>query len=128
MSLLYENLSYRLRGIFFKVYNELGPGFKEEVYTKAVLKLLDENNICYEREKQFGINFRDQQIGATRLDLVVDKKIIVEIKATDLNNSLFEKQLLSYLKNTNLLLGFLVNFGMEKLYIKRYANSKRSFR
>lgn len=125
MSLLYEELSYTLRGIFFKVYNELGPGFKEDVYTKAILKLLDENNISYEREKQFGINFRNQQIGITRIDLVVDNKIIIEVKATNINNSVFEKQILSYLKSTNLSLGFLVNFGMEKLYIRRFINNKR---
>lgn len=125
MSLLYEELSYTLRGIFFKVYNELGPGFKEDVYVRAILALLDENKISYEKEKQFNINFRNTEIGTTRIDLVVDNKIIIEIKATNLNNSIFEKQILSYLKSTNLSLGFLVNFGMNKLYIRRFINSKR---
>lgn len=105
MALLYEELSYALRGMFFKIYNELGQGFKEEIYVKALIKLLEEQNIVYEREKIFKINFKDVQVGTTKLDLVVDNKIIIEVKATETNNSLFEKQILSYLKSTNLLLG-----------------------
>lgn len=125
MALLYEELSYALRGMFFKIYNELGQGFKEEIYVKALIKLLEEQNIVYEREKIFKINFKDVQVGTIKLDLVVDNKIIIEVKATETNNSLFEKQILSYLKSTNLLLGFLVNFGTNSLIIKRYINSKK---
>ena len=125
MSLLYEELSYRIRGMFFKIYNELGPGFKESVYVGALLKLLGDDNIPYKREKQFSINFNDTKVGATKIDLVIDNKIIIEVKATEINNSLFEKQILSYLKSTGIKLGFLVNFGTNKLYIRRYINSKR---
>lgn len=124
MGLLYEELSYTLRGMFFKVYNEIGPGFKEEIYVKALLKLLDDEKISHEREKQFKIKFKNVQISTTQIDLVVDNKIIIEVKATEINNSVFEKQILSYLKSTGLPLGFLVNFGMNKLYIKRYINNK----
>ncbi len=125
MALLYEELSYVLRGMFFKIYNEIGPGFKEEIYAKAFVKLLGESNIPYEREKQFKVNFRNTQLGTTRIDLVIDDKIIVEVKATEINHNIFEKQILSYLKSTGLSLGFLVNFGMNKLYIKRYINNKK---
>ena len=125
MSLLYEELSYLLRGTFFKIYNEIGPGFKENIYVRALLSLLDENKIPYEKEKQFTINFKNAKIGVTQIDLVIDNKIIVEIKATEINNSVFEKQTLSYLKSTGIKLGFLVNFGTNKLYIRRYINSKR---
>lgn len=128
MALLYEELSYTIRGMFFKIYNELGPGFKEDVYARALFELLEDGNIPYEREKGFNINFNNTKIGTTRIDLVVDNKIIIEIKATSINNSVFEKQLLSYLKSTGLSLGFLVNFGMNKLFIKRYVNSKYSTR
>lgn len=124
MALLYEKLSYTIRGMFFTIYNELGPGFKENVYAKALFELLKNNNIPYEREKQFNIDFNNVKVGTTRIDLVVDNKIIIEIKATNINNSVFEKQLLSYLKSTGLPLGFLVNFGMNKLFIKRYVNSR----
>ena len=111
--------------MFFKIYNELGPGFKENVYVEALLKLLGDDNITYKREKQFSINFNDTKVGATKIDLVIDNKIIIEVKATEINNSLFEKQILSYLKSTGIKLGFLVNFGTNKLYIRRYINSKR---
>lgn len=126
MALLYEELSYVLRGMFFKIYNEIGPGFKEEIYIRALLKLLDEKKIPYQREKQFSINFKNAKIGTTKIDLVIDNKIIIEAKATEINNSIFEKQVISYLKSTGLSLGFLVNFGTSKLFIKRYINSKQS--
>lgn len=126
MGLLYEELSYILRGMFFKIYNEIGPGFKEEIYVRALLKLLDEKKIPYQREKQFNINFKNARIGTTKIDLVIDNKIIIEAKATEINNSIFEKQVISYLKSTGLSLGFLVNFGTSKLFIKRYINSKQS--
>lgn len=126
MGLLYEELSYILRGMFFKIYNEIGPGFKEEIYVRALLKLLDEKKIPYQREKQFTINFKNAKIGTTKIDLVIDNKIIIEAKATEINNSIFEKQVISYLKSTGLSLGFLVNFGTSKLFIKRYINSKQS--
>lgn len=126
MGLLYEELSYILRGMFFKIYNELGPGFKEDVYARALLELLEVRNISYEREKEFNVNFNNKRVGTTRIDLVVDNKIIIEVKATNINNSVFEKQLLSYLKSTGLSLGFLVNFGMNKLFIKRYINNKHT--
>lgn len=124
MALLFEELSYKLRGLFFKVFNEIGPGFKEEVYVRALVKLLNENKIPYEKEKYFDIKFRNSKIGTTKIDLIIDNKIIIEVKATEINNNLFEKQLLSYLKSTGLILGFLVNFGMSRLYIKRFVNTK----
>lgn len=124
MALLYEELSYKLRGFFFAIYNELGPGFKEDVYVRALLNLLNDNKIAYEREKSFYVSFRHASVGTSRIDLVVDGKILIEVKATNIPNSIFEKQLLSYLKSTHLPLGFLVNFGMNKLYIKRFANTK----
>lgn len=123
---MYEELSYVLRGMFFKIYNEIGPGFKEEIYVRALLKLLDDKKIPYQREKQFSINFKNAKIGTTKVDLVIDNKIIIEAKATEINNSIFEKQVISYLKSTGLSLGFLVNFGTSKLFIKRYINSKQS--
>ena len=125
MGLLYEELSYTLRGMFFKIYNEVGSGFKENIYVQALLTLLNENNIPYEKEKQFKINFKNTKIGVTQIDLVVDSKIIIEVKATEINNSLFERQILSYLKNTGLQLGFLVNFGTNKLHIRRYVNTRQ---
>ncbi len=124
MKLLYEELSYKIRGLFFTIYNEIGPGFKERAYLLALTKLLEEKSISYEIEKPYSIHFRGINIGMNKVDLVVDGKIIVEVKATDIPNRLFEKQLLSYLKSTGLSLGFLVNFGTNSLYIKRYVNEE----
>lgn len=122
MALLYEDLSYKLRGIFFRVYNEIGPGFKEEVYVRALIKLFDEENIPYVQEKEFCLDFHGKKIGTTKLDLVADNKVIIEVKATEVVHSTFKKQIISYLKATGLKLGFLVNFGNSRLEILRFIN------
>lgn len=127
MMLLYEDLSYKLRGIFFKAYNEIGPGFKEEVYIRALVKLLNEEKIPYQQEQEFPLNFHGKKIGYTKLDLVIDDSIIIEVKAVDILHTVFEKQTLSYLKATGLKLAFLVNFGNSRLEIKRFVNESSRY-
>lgn len=127
MTLLYEDLSYKLRGIFFQIYNEIGPGFKEEIYIRALIKLLEEEKIPHNQEQEFSLDFHGQKIGSTRPDLVIDGKVIIETKATDVLHTTFEKQTLSYLKATGLKLGFLVNFGNSRLEIKRFVNEKSRY-
>ena len=128
MTLIYSELSYKLRGFFFKIYNEIGPGFKEEVYVRALVKLLDEEKIPCNQEQEFPLNFHNKKIGYTKLDLVIDNKIIIEVKAVDILHTTFEKQTLSYLKATGLKLAFLVNFGNSKLEKKRFINEKPRIR
>jgi len=123
MAYLYEELTYKLRGIFFEVYNKLGPGLPEKVYQKSVIYELQKDNISYETEKGINIKYKDINVGKQRLDLVVDGKIIIEVKATDNMHSLFEKQTIAYLKASDYKLALLVNFGGSKLVIKRYINT-----
>lgn len=125
MEYLYEEITYQLRGIFFEVYNKLGPGLPEKVYQNAVIYELEAEKIRYETEKNIKIKYKDINIGRQRLDLVVDDKIIIEIKATDNMHSLFEKQTIAYLKASDYKLALLVNFGGSKLIIKRYINTNQ---
>lgn len=125
MEYLYEEITYQLRGIFFEVYNKLGPGLPEKVYQKAVIQELKNQKILYETEKVITIKYKDVKVGQQRLDLVVDDKIIIEIKATDNMHSLFEKQTIAYLKVSDYKLALLVNFGGSKLIIKRYINTNQ---
>ena len=115
---LYQDLTYKLRGIFFEVYNKLGPGLPEKVYQKSVIYELQEGNISYETEKSINIKYKDTNVGKQRLDLVVDGKIIIEIKATDNIHSLFEKQTIAYLKSVKLQIGFVGEFWRKQIGYK----------
>jgi len=122
MAYLYKELTYKLRGIFFEVYNQLGPGLSEKIYQRAVIQELQSQEILYESEKVVNINYKKVKVGQQRLDLVVDDKIIIEIKAVDNMHSLFTKQTIAYLKASNYKLALLVNFGGDRITIKRYVN------
>lgn len=118
-NLLYEELSYKLRGCFFNVYNKLGFGHKEEVYQRALMEEFKINNIIFEREKILSIKYNNKQIGNYRPDFVIEDKIILEIKAVEFIPKVFENQLVRYLQATDYQLGFLINFGSPKLQIIR---------
>lgn len=104
------------------VYNKLGPGYREETYKKALIKEFTKNNIPFVREKAINIEYDDEKIDEYKADLIAFDKIILELKAVIGMHSLFEAQLLSYLKAADLKLGLLVNFGSDKLFIKRLIN------
>jgi GxxExxY protein len=117
--LLYENLTYKLRGCFFNVYNELGFGHKEAVYQRALAIELDKKGISFEREKSLSIKYDGDKVGSYIPDFVVEDKIIIEVKAVEYLPAVYEQQLVRYLKATEFKLGFLVNFGAKELFIKR---------
>ena len=122
MTYLHQDLTYKLRGIFFEVYNQLGPGLLEKIYQRSIIQELKTQKIFYETEKVINIKYKDIKVGQQRLDLVIDDKIIIEIKATDNMHSLFERQTLAYLKTSDYKLALLVNFGGDKIIIKRYIH------
>src|SRR3989338_535401 len=119
VGLLYPDLSYKLQGCFFKVYNILGFGHKEIAYQRALEQELTIQNISFEREMHLSITYKDKKIAEYVPDLVIDDKIIVEIKALEFLPNKFITQLINYLKGTNFQLGYLVNFGAPKLQIIR---------
>lgn len=117
--LLYADLTYKVRGAAFSVYNELGFGHKENVYQKALSKEFDNLLIPFKREVDLKVKYKGEVVGNYRPDFVVGDKVVLEIKATELMPKVFETQLLNYLKTTGFALGLLVNFGAAKLFIKR---------
>ncbi len=120
--LLYPELTYKLRGIFFEVYNELGPGFKESVYVEAIKKCLKEHRIRFREEVHVPVHFKGGKVGDHRIDLVVDGKIVVEVKAVETSHSQFRSQTVSYLRASGLSIGFLVNFGSRPLQVFTFRN------
>lgn len=118
-SLVYEDVSYKIRGCFFTVYNTLGFGHKESVYQKALAVELKKENVPFEQEKPLSVLYNGKVVGAYRPDFIVEDKILIELKAQDFLLKDNETQLLHYLKSTGYMLGFLVNFGARKLDIRR---------
>ena len=116
---LYTDLTYKIRGAFYEIYNTLGPGFKEIVYQKALAKELKIRGLNFEQEKSIPIIYKEEKIGIYKPDFVVENKIIIEIKSVTHLTKIDEIQLYYYLKGTNFQLGFLVNFSEEKLKIIR---------
>ncbi len=118
-NLLYGELTYKIRRAIFNVYNILVSGHKEQVYQKALIKELEELNIPYKKEVALEVKYKGVKVGNYRPDLVIDDKVIIELKAVEFMPKTFETQLLHYLKTTGFQLGLLVNFGASKLFIKR---------
>lgn len=117
--LLYQDLSYKIRGCTFKVYNSLGFGHKESVYQKALGLEFKNVNLNFAIETSLPIVYQNKKIGTYKPDFIVENKIIIEIKAVPVMPKSYETQLTYYLKGTNYKLGFLINFGSNKIDIRR---------
>jgi GxxExxY protein len=117
--LIHADITYKVRGATFNVYNSLGYGHKEQVYQKALARELEELNVPYKREEKLAVKYKEEVVGSYRPDFVVDGKIILELKAVEFIPKAYETQLLQYLKTTGFELGLLINFGTNKLFIKR---------
>jgi GxxExxY protein len=119
---IYRKLSYRVMKAVFEVHNMLGPGFIEGVYEEALAYELELRGIPFERQKPVTVRYKERVVGTHRLDLVVDGKIILELKAASALTDVFKQQTLSYLKATGLKLGILINFGTPRVEYTRIVN------
>jgi len=123
---LHQELSSNIISSFYKVYNTLGFGFLEKVYENALLFELTKAGLFVERQKPIKVNYEDKLVGEFFADLIVEKKIILELKAAETLIEEHELQLINYLKATDIELGLLLNFG-KKPEIKRkiFTNNQR---
>jgi GxxExxY protein len=119
---LFPELSYRVMEAVFEAHNTLGPGFLEELYEQALVYELESRGIPFERQKAIVVHYKGRPIGEHRLDLVIDGKIILELKAVSALVDAFKQQALSYLKATGLRLGILINFGTPRVEYVRIVN------
>jgi len=120
--LIYPELSYQIIGILFEVYNQLGSGYHEKYYQKAVALQLKENKVSFKEQVYTPLIFKEEIIGKNFLDFLIEDKIILEIKKGDRFSKKHIEQILNYLKTTNLKLGILANFGLKDLKFKRIVN------
>ena len=119
---LYKELTDKILRACYNVHNGLGCGFFEKVYQEALAMELTETGIPFEREKHLTILYHGKVLDCDYIaDFVIDGKIILELKAVTEMNTLFEAQLINYMKATHIKVGYLINFGQERLYYKRYA-------
>jgi len=119
MSLLYEELSGKILEACFEVINELGSGFLESVYEKSLLIALKQNGINAKAQVPLSVKFRGENVGDFYADIIVEDKIIIEIKAIKSLAPEHQAQLINYLKATGIKVGLLINFGRPKLEYKR---------
>ena len=114
----HEEITGQIINAAHTVYNRLGYGFLEKVYHNSLVIELRKSNFFVESEKPVKVKYDNYVVGEYFADIVVDNKVIVEVKAVDKYSSLFEAQLLNYLKATGLEVGLIINFG-SSVQVKR---------
>jgi len=106
-------------GSAIRVHRELGPGLPERFYRSAFCVELDAQGISYVTEHPVAVSYRGRPLGIQRLDLLVEKRVVVELKAVDRLDAVHRAQLLSYLRAARLRAGLLFNFNAVTLVIRR---------
>jgi GxxExxY protein len=111
-----NDISYAARGAIFKVYNALGPGLLESVYEAALKYELTKTGLNVNTQVPIPVIYDEVKLDlGFRLDLIINDKVIIEIKSVELLAPVHHKQLLTYLKITNTKLGLLVNFNTDNI-------------
>ncbi len=109
----HEEITSRIIKVFYEVYNELGFGFSEKIYERAMAITLAEEGLKAESQKAMSVPFRGQMIGEYVADAVVEDAVIVEYKAASCVVEAHESQLLNYLKASDSEVGLILNFGPQ---------------
>jgi GxxExxY protein len=111
-----NDISFQIRGCIFKVYNSLGPGLLESVYEAALLYELININLHVESQVPIPVVYNEIKLDlGFRADIIVEKKVIIEIKSIENLAEVHHKQVLTYLRLTGIKLGILVNFNSEDI-------------
>lgn len=110
-----EQVARELIRCAIAVHRELGPGFLEHIYRRALCLELKASGLTHETEKQITVSYRGHTVGVQRLDIVVEGKVLVELKAVAALDYVHKAQALSYLRASGLRLGLLINFNVALL-------------
>jgi len=115
-----DALTEKIIGCAYEVHSQLGPGFNEKIYHSALEISLKNQGLRHQTEKNYNVLYEGDNVGRFRLDLIVEDKVIVEIKALTGNiPTVFELQVLSYLKASGFKIGLLINFGNKSCQVRR---------
>jgi GxxExxY protein len=118
----HEELTGQIINAAHTVHNKLGYGFLEKVYHNSLVIELRKKGLLAEQERRIEVKYDNQIVGEYFADIVVDNKVVVEVKSADQHNSVFEAQLLNYLKATGLEVGLIINFS-SSVQVKRMVLS-----
>jgi GxxExxY protein len=123
---LHKELTSEIINRFYVVYNKLGYGFLEKVYEKSLKFEIEKTGLFVERQKPINVFYETELVGEYFADLLIDNKVIVELKACETISEEHENQLINYLKATEIEVGLLINFG-KKPEIKRkiFTNDRK---
>ncbi|MBI5184809.1 MAG: GxxExxY protein [Nitrospinae bacterium] len=120
--MLHEKLTGKILEACFEVSNEIGSGFLESVYEKALLLALKDKDLKAQAQFPISVKFRGAVVGEFYADILVENMVIIEIKAIKKLAPEHQAQLINYLKATGIEVGLLVNFGNPKLEYRRLHN------
>lgn len=115
----HAELTKAVIGCAYKVYNKMGFGFLESVYEKCLLIEFDRAGLQVERQQAIPVTYAGQTVGEFYADIVVNNKVIVELKSVERLDKAHEIQLVNYLVATGISVGLLINFGARKVEVKR---------
>jgi len=111
-----NDLTYKIRGAIFEVYNTLGPGLLESVYESALAMELIQSGLKVKTQVPLPVIYKENKLElGFRIDVLVDNTVIIEVKSVEFLHDVHKKQLLTYLKLSDKKLGILVNFNVHKL-------------
>jgi GxxExxY protein len=118
-----DKLTERIIGCAIEVHRQLGPGLLESIYESALCVELEFEKIQFQRQVALPIEYRGRPLGEHRLDLIVEEKVVIELKSVERFDPVFEAQLLTYLKLAKLRVGLLINFNSRLLRdgVKRFV-------
>lgn len=124
---LYKDLTERIIGCAVKVHRTLGPGFLESVYENALAIEMGAEGIEFKRQVEIELTYAGQTVGIHRLDMLVDDKVVVELKAKEHICEADKATTLSYLAATDKAIGLIINFGKPIIDVKRLGNKMTNF-
>ncbi len=122
--ILYKELSYKIIGLAMQVHEELGHGFLEKVYENAMMVMFRCEGVRAVQQAPIVVRFFEEVIGDYFADILVEEKIILELKSVEKIINAHKAQTLNYLKATGFHLAIILNFGKEKLEYERIALSR----
>jgi GxxExxY protein len=123
--LKHADVTERIIGVFYDVYNELGFGFLESVYEVSMVIALEEAGLKVSRQTPIPVWFRGQQVGTFFADLMVNDQVLVELKTARTLEPAHEAQLLHYLRATEIEVGLLLNFGPQARFRRLLFDNER---
>ena len=115
----HQDLTKSIIGLYYDVYNELGYGFLEKVYHNAMLIEFKKRGFEIDDRKELNVSYKNEIVGEYIPDIIVNNKVIIELKTVEYLIEIHENQLLNYLKATDCEVGLILNFGKDPQFIRK---------